>query len=124
LHIPAGQRERLFHNVAAAMQGVPAEIIAWQVEHFRRADPAYGEGVEPAVKQTRTPPASAPTTAADAVGQAADDGGKVRMFIFGNSRPCPRRRQGAMRRLSWAHPSEAVPLDGALRREVLLQHHL
>ena len=41
----AGQRERLFHNIAAAMQGVPAEIVARQIAHFRRADPAYGEGV-------------------------------------------------------------------------------
>ena len=41
----AGQRQRLFGNIAAAMQGVPAEIVARQIEHFRRADPAYGEGV-------------------------------------------------------------------------------
>jgi catalase len=53
------------------MQGVPAKIIDQQVEHVRRADPAYGEGAKRAVKQTHTPPASAPTTAADAVGQAA-----------------------------------------------------
>jgi catalase len=41
----AGQRERLFANIAAAMQGVPAEIVARQIALFRRADPAYGEGV-------------------------------------------------------------------------------
>jgi catalase len=41
----AGQRERLFGNIAAAMQGVPAEIVARQIALFRRADPAYGEGV-------------------------------------------------------------------------------
>ena len=41
----AGQRERLFGNIAAAMQGVPAEIVARQIALFRRADAAYGEGV-------------------------------------------------------------------------------
>jgi catalase len=45
----AGQRQRLFSNIAAAMQGVPAEIVARQVEHFRRADPAYAEGVKRAL---------------------------------------------------------------------------
>jgi catalase len=45
----AAQRERLFANIAAAMQGVPQEIVARQVEHFRHCDPAYGEGVARAV---------------------------------------------------------------------------
>ncbi len=58
------QQQRLFSNIAAAMQGVPAEIVARQIVHFRRADPAYGNGVENALAVTRTPPASAPTTAA------------------------------------------------------------
>ncbi|MBY4947579.1 catalase, partial [Cupriavidus respiraculi] len=40
-----GQRQRLFGNIAAAMQGVPMEIVSVQLEHFRKADPAYGEGV-------------------------------------------------------------------------------
>ncbi|MBH0239243.1 catalase [Methylobrevis albus] len=39
------QRERLFSNIAGAMQGVPEEIIRRQLVHFYRADPAYGEGV-------------------------------------------------------------------------------
>ena len=39
------QRERLYSNVAAAMQGVPAEIIDRQVALFTKVDPAYGEGV-------------------------------------------------------------------------------
>ncbi len=68
----AGQRERLFDNVAAAMQGVPAEIVARQVEHFRRADPAYGAGVEAALRRTHTPAASAPTTAAGPLTRAAE----------------------------------------------------
>jgi catalase len=61
----AGQRDRLFNNIAAAMQGVPAEIIARQIEHFRRADPAYAEGVEKAVHRTHTP-------VADPLSQAAE----------------------------------------------------
>ncbi len=41
----AAQRERLMDTIAAAMQGVPEAIVARQLGHFRRADPAYGEGV-------------------------------------------------------------------------------
>ncbi|WJF89795.1 catalase [Paraburkholderia bonniea] len=39
------QRERLCNTIARHIHGVPREIIARQVEHFRRADPAYAEGV-------------------------------------------------------------------------------
>ncbi|WP_321919688.1 catalase [Paraburkholderia tropica] len=41
----AGQRERLFANIARHIAGVPSEIVEVQLEHFRRADPAYAEGV-------------------------------------------------------------------------------
>ncbi|GAB6850882.1 catalase [Paraburkholderia kururiensis] len=41
----AAQRERLFANIAATIDGVPKEIVERQVEHFRRADAAYAEGV-------------------------------------------------------------------------------
>lgn len=39
------QKEQLFNNIAAAMQGVPLEIVKRQVGHFYRADPDYGIGV-------------------------------------------------------------------------------
>ncbi|QBQ95778.1 catalase [Paraburkholderia pallida] len=45
----AGQRERLFANIARAIAGVPDEIVQRQIEHFRRADPAYGQGVSAAI---------------------------------------------------------------------------
>lgn len=38
-------RERLMDNIAAAMEGVPEEIVRRQIVHFHRADPAYGAGV-------------------------------------------------------------------------------
>ncbi|MBJ7532853.1 catalase [Rhodomicrobium vannielii ATCC 17100] len=41
----AEQRERLFSNIAEAMQGVPVEIVKRQVVHFYRVDPEYGLGV-------------------------------------------------------------------------------
>ncbi len=41
----AAQRKRLFGNIARHINGVPREIVARQIEHFRRADPAYAEGV-------------------------------------------------------------------------------
>ena len=43
------QRQRLFANIAAAMQGVPREIVERQIAHFRRVDPEYGQGVADAV---------------------------------------------------------------------------
>ncbi|MEO3427569.1 catalase [Pelagibius sp. CAU 1746] len=45
----AGQQQRLFSNIAAAMQGVPEEIVQRQLVHFHRADPAYGAGVAKAL---------------------------------------------------------------------------
>ena len=46
------QKQRLFNNVAAAMQGVPQHIVERQLEHFSKADPAYGAGVRRALEQT------------------------------------------------------------------------
>ncbi|MFC0400592.1 catalase [Paraburkholderia rhizosphaerae] len=45
----AAQRERLFDNIARHINGVPEAIVARQVEHFRRIDPAYAEGVTSAI---------------------------------------------------------------------------
>ncbi len=59
------QQRQLFENIAGAMQGVPRFIIDRQLEHFRKADPAYAAGVEEAIRRIHTTPASAPTTAAD-----------------------------------------------------------
>jgi len=39
------QKEQLFENIRAAMDGVPVEIVKRQVAHFYRADPDYGVGV-------------------------------------------------------------------------------
>jgi len=47
----AAQQDRLFANIARHIEGVPDEIAARQVEHFRRIDPAYGEGVKKAIGQ-------------------------------------------------------------------------
>ncbi len=44
------QRGRLFANIARAIEGVPADIVARQVEHFRKIDPAYAEGVIAAIE--------------------------------------------------------------------------
>ena len=41
----AAQKERLFDNIKAAMDGVPTEIVKRQASLFYRADPAYGVGV-------------------------------------------------------------------------------
>ncbi|VXB53659.1 Catalase [Burkholderia sp. 8Y] len=43
------QRERLFGNIARHIHGVPNEIVTRQIEHFRRADPAYAQGVADAL---------------------------------------------------------------------------
>ncbi len=41
----AGQKSRLFGNIAEAMQGVPEDIVCRQLAHFANADPAFAEGV-------------------------------------------------------------------------------
>lgn len=43
------QKAQLFHNIAAAMAGVPEEIVQRQLVHFHRADPAYAAGVAKAL---------------------------------------------------------------------------
>ena len=39
------EQRRLFDNIAAAMQGVPVEIVRRQIALFAKCDPAYGAGV-------------------------------------------------------------------------------
>jgi catalase len=41
----ADEQQRLFNNIAGAMQGVPEEIVRRQLAHFTKAYPAYGAGV-------------------------------------------------------------------------------
>lgn len=43
------QKKQLFSNIAAAMGGVPENICRRQIEHFSKADPAYGAGVAKAL---------------------------------------------------------------------------
>ncbi|MDP9009859.1 MAG: catalase [Pseudomonadota bacterium] len=43
------QQTRLFNNIAAAMAGVPGEIVERQLSHFHNADPRYAEGVREAL---------------------------------------------------------------------------
>ena len=38
-------QQRLFSNIAEAMQGVPLDIVKRQIGHFYKADPNYGAGV-------------------------------------------------------------------------------
>ena len=45
------ERQRLFNNIAAAMQGVPEVIKRRQIALFAKCDPAYGAGVANAVKR-------------------------------------------------------------------------
>jgi catalase len=45
----AEQQQRLCNNIAAAMQGVPREIIERQLGHFDKVDLAYGTGVRKAL---------------------------------------------------------------------------
>ena len=45
-----GQKQRLFDNIAAAMQGVPETIVRRQIALFAKCDPAYGAGVARALK--------------------------------------------------------------------------
>lgn len=44
------QKNRLFNNIAAAMQGAPDDIIQRQLVHFDRVDKTYGDGIRRALK--------------------------------------------------------------------------
>lgn len=44
-----GQKQRLYSNIADAMNGVPGEIVQRQLVHFHKADPEYAEGVAKAL---------------------------------------------------------------------------
>lgn len=46
------QKQRLFNNIAEAMQGVPGVILGRQLAHFAKADPAYAQGVRNALEKT------------------------------------------------------------------------
>jgi catalase len=63
--LPADEQQRLFRNIAASMQGVPRLIIDRQLEHFRKADPAYAEGVAKALGPSRGKGHKAQAQAAD-----------------------------------------------------------
>jgi len=47
------QKQQLFGNIARHINGVPDDIIQIQLEHFRKADPAYAEGVKNALAGLR-----------------------------------------------------------------------
>ena len=49
----AGQRSRLFSNIAAAMQGVPDFIADRQLALFQQIDPAYDAGVRAALEEKK-----------------------------------------------------------------------
>ncbi len=46
----AGQRQRLFSNLAAAMYGIPQEIADRQIALFTKVHPEYGAGVKAALE--------------------------------------------------------------------------
>jgi catalase len=47
-----GQKQRLFQNIAAAMQGVPESVVNRQLALFDKVDPEYGAGVREALVAT------------------------------------------------------------------------
>ena len=57
-----GQKSRLFDNVAAAMGGVPGEIIERQLALFKQVHPDYEAGVRAALKEAHGYEANAIST--------------------------------------------------------------
>jgi len=43
------QKKTLISNLAGHMKGIPERIAKLQLEHFTKADPAYGRGVAQAL---------------------------------------------------------------------------
>jgi catalase len=71
------QQNRLYANIAAAMQGVPEFIIDRQIGHFNKVDPAYGTGVKLALARMKfqtgnSDPVSASERPEPPVAQAAE----------------------------------------------------
>lgn len=65
-----GQPKRLCFNIATAMTGLPEFIRERQLNHFTKADPAYGEGVRAALAAAKTP--AEPATAGSPAEVMAD----------------------------------------------------
>ena len=47
--LPPDEKQRLVQNIAGHMRGIPERIINLQLQHFSKADPAYGAGVAAAL---------------------------------------------------------------------------
>jgi catalase len=47
--MPPAEKKALIGNIAGHMKGIPERIIKLQIEHFTKADPAYGRGVAEAL---------------------------------------------------------------------------
>ncbi|MCJ7622147.1 MAG: catalase [Anaerolineaceae bacterium] len=43
--LPSDEQQRLIHNIVGTLGKAPKEIQKKMVEHFRRADPGYGDGI-------------------------------------------------------------------------------
>jgi catalase len=43
--MPADAKARLMSNIVGSMKGIPQRIQELQIQHFYKADPAYGSGV-------------------------------------------------------------------------------
>ena len=61
----AGQRERLFSNIATAMAGVPDENVQRQLAHFEKIHPDYARGVTDALGPSERARAHSKTAAAE-----------------------------------------------------------
>jgi catalase len=68
----AGQKARLFSNIAAAMGGVPAEIVERQCKHFDLIHAEYGAGVRAAVARAGDDAANALPVTEDTPQHAAE----------------------------------------------------
>ena len=47
--LPADEKDRLYSNIAASMEGVKDEIIQRAISHFEQIDPEYAKGVKAAL---------------------------------------------------------------------------
>jgi catalase len=54
------QKQQLFGNIAASIASVPDDIKRTQIQHFTKADPAYGAGVAKALDMPHETPNAIP----------------------------------------------------------------
>lgn len=86
--MPADEQQRLITSIVGAMRNVRESIQRRQVEHFRRADPAYGQGAARGlgILKAKAPEASYPPSHAGSDSQRLQSDGRCDAWAANRAR--------------------------------------